>query len=95
MYKRQWEISPNQAKAGTPVEFNVTSEDVNHGFALYAPDDRIVTQTQAMPGFTNRLRHTFTKPGTYRILCLEYCGLAHHNMVSEFEVVAADKGSQP
>lgn len=90
-----WEISPTQAKAGAPVEFNVTSADVNHGFALYAPDDRIVTQTQAMPGFTNRLRYTFTEPGTYRILCLEYCGLAHHNMIAEFEVVAADKGTQP
>lgn len=90
-----WELSPTQVKAGVPVEFNVTSADVNHGFAIYAPDDRIVTQTQAMPGYTNRLLYTFTQPGKYRVLCLEYCGLAHHNMVTEFEVVATDKGEQP
>ena len=41
-----------------------------------------------MPGVTNRLVHTFTQPGKYRILCLEYCGLAHHGMILEFDVVA-------
>ena len=87
-----WQLSRYQVTAGTPVEFHVTSADVNHGFALYGPDDRIVAQTQAMPGFTNRLIYTFRKPGFYRVLCLEYCGLAHHGMASQFEVVAAMGG---
>lgn len=90
-----WQLSQDQVKAGTPVQFNVTSLDVNHGFAIYGPNDRIVTQVQAMPGFTNRLLYTFTEPGKYRVMCLEYCGLAHHAMVAEFEVVTADKGGQP
>ncbi len=84
-----WELSQTKVRAGTPVEFNVTSTDVNHGFAIYSPQERILTQTQAMPGFINRLLYTFTEPGQYRIVCLEYCGLAHHGMVAEFEVVAA------
>jgi len=84
-----WELSRNQVEAGTPVEFQVTSSDVNHGFAIYAANNRIVTQTQAMPGFTNRLVYTFAEPGKYRVLCLEYCGLVHHQMVTEFEVVTA------
>jgi cytochrome c oxidase subunit 2 len=88
-----WELEPDSVVAGTPVEFRVTSADVNHGFAIYGPDERIVTQTQAMPGFTNRLVHTFTAPGTYRILCLEYCGLAHHGMQAEVRVTAS-KGSR-
>ena len=87
-----WELSAHEVKAGTPVQFNVSSVDVNHGFAIYGPNDRIVTQTQAMPGFTNRLLFTFDQPGKYRILCLEYCGLAHHGMVAEFDVVAANGG---
>ena len=87
-----WQLSRSQITAGTPVEFHVTSADVNHGFAIYAPDDRIVAQTQAMPGFTNRLVYTFTQPGKYRVLCLEYCGLAHHVMASQFEVVPATGG---
>lgn len=90
-----WKLSQEQVKAGIPVQFNVTSVDVNHGFAIYGPNDRIVTQVQAMPGFTNRLLHTFEEPGRYRVMCLEYCGLAHHAMVAEFEVVTADKGGQP
>lgn len=89
-----WELSEHQFKVGTPVEFNVTSIDVNHGFAIYGPDGRIVTQTQAMPGFTNRLLHTFDKPGTYRVLCLEYCGVAHHAMITEFTVVAQQGAPQ-
>ena len=89
-----WQISPSRVRVGIPVEFDVTSADVNHGFAVYAPDGRIVTQTQAMPGYTNRLLYTFTEPGKYRVMCLEYCGLAHHNMVAEFEVVASATGDQ-
>jgi len=88
-YQWRWELSRNQVEAGTPVEFRVTSADVNHGFALYAPDGRIVIQTQAMPGYTNRLLYTFREPGRYRILCMEYCGLVHHAMITEIEVVAA------
>ena len=87
-----WQISPGEVKAGVPVEFDVTSADVNHGFAIYGPDDRIAIETRAMPGFTNRLLYTFTTPGTYRILCLEYCGLAHHGMFGEVKVVAAAGG---
>jgi cytochrome c oxidase subunit 2 len=89
-----WDLSQHQVKAGTTVEFHVTSADVNHGFAIYGPNELIVAQTQAMPGFTNRLVHTFAQPGKYRVLCLEYCGLAHHGMASEFEVVA-DQGERP
>ena len=47
---------------GAVVEFRVTTLDVNHGFSLYAPDGRLVAQTQAMPGYVNRLRVTFDNP---------------------------------
>jgi len=89
-----WELSRSKVTAGIPVEFDVTGADVNHGFAIYGPNDRIVTQVQAMPGFTNRLLYTFTEPGKYRVLCLEYCGVAHHGMAAEFDVVAADDGGR-
>ncbi len=89
-----WELSAKQFTAGVPVEFRVTAGDVNHGFGIYDPNGRLVAQTQAMPGFTNRLVHTFTEPGKYRVLCMEYCGLVHHNMIAEFEVVAARQGGK-
>lgn len=87
-----WQINPQTVRAGSPVEFRVTSKDVNHGFAIYAQDGRIVTQTQAMPGFTNKVVHTFTQPGTYRVMCLEYCGIGHAPMTAELKVVAANGG---
>ena len=84
-----WEVAPSSVPAGQPVEIRVTGADVNHGFGVYDTHDRLVTQTQAMPGFTNVIRYTFSEPGTYRILCLEYCGLGHHTMTSTLTVTAA------
>lgn len=84
-----WQIDPASVQAGSPVAFHVTSVDVNHGFAVYSPDGRIVSQTQAMPGYTNKLVHTFKQPGTYTVQCLEYCGLGHAPMKATFKVVVA------
>jgi cytochrome c oxidase subunit 2 len=85
-----WQIKPETVKSGSVVEFRVTSDDVNHDFALYAPDGRIVTQTQAMPGYTNKLLYTFDTPGTYTVQCLEYCGLMHAEMAQKLQVVASN-----
>jgi cytochrome c oxidase subunit 2 len=71
---------------GSLVEFRVTTLDVNHGFSLYAPDGHLMAQTQAMPGYVNRLRVVFAQPGTYTVLCLEFCGMAHHRMRGVVEV---------
>jgi cytochrome c oxidase subunit II len=88
-----WEITPTAIPAGQPVEIRVTAADVNHGFAVYDSLGHIVTQTQAMPGFTNVIRHTFATPGTYRILCLEYCGLGHHTMAAQLVVNASGRST--
>jgi cytochrome c oxidase subunit II len=82
-----WTLSTQSVKAGDPVEFHVTSADVNHGFAIYDKSMRVIAQTQAMPGYTNILRHVFKDPGVYTILCLEYCGIAHHSMSAELRVL--------
>ncbi|MFD1038865.1 cytochrome C oxidase subunit II [Virgibacillus byunsanensis] len=82
-----WNISKTEFKVGEPIEFHVTSADVNHGFGLYDEDMNMVAQTQAMPEYTNKVYITFDEPGTYEILCLEYCGLAHHVMISKIEVI--------
>lgn len=81
-----WEVSEIEVQAGEPVHFRVTSADVNHGLGIYDEEGRLLTQTQAMPGYTNVLKHTFEEPGTYELLCLEYCGVAHHQMISELTV---------
>jgi cytochrome c oxidase subunit 2 len=81
-----WEIVPREVPVGRPIIFKITSNDVNHGFGVYDPEGTMVFQTQAMPGYVNQVRYTFTKAGQYRVLCMEYCGLVHHNMIDEIEV---------
>ena len=68
------------------IEFRVTSLDVNHGLAIYNPGQQLIAQTQAMPGYVNRLRWKFSESGTYTIYCLEYCGVAHQVMKTSFTV---------
>lgn len=82
-----WEISHREIPAMTPIIFNVRSHDVNHGVGIYDPQGVLLFQTQAMPGVVNRVKYTFTEPGAYRVLCMEYCGLAHHGMTDEFKVI--------
>ena len=84
---------PVKIPAGSLVEFRVTSFDVNHSFGVFTPSGHLMGQVQAMPGYVNRLRMRFTKPGTYWVFCLDLCGLGHHRMRGEFEVVPNKKES--
>lgn len=79
--------SPIQVRSGSLVQFNVTSFDVNHGFGVFSPKGQLLGEVQAMPGYTNHLRLRLTQPGTYWVFCLELCGMGHHLMRGEFEVV--------
>jgi len=74
-------------RAGEPVEFRLRAADVNHGFGVYTGDDEFILQAQVVPDYETTVVHTFDEPGTYKILCLEYCGLNHHSMVGQFEVI--------
>ncbi len=85
-FQWRWEIGKTEFKTGQTVLFRVSADDVNHGFGVYDESLRLVAQTQAMPGYTNALRVRFDKPGTYKVLCMEYCGTAHHGMISELQV---------
>ncbi|HEY9179147.1 MAG TPA: hypothetical protein VIO32_00405, partial [Candidatus Baltobacteraceae bacterium] len=77
---------PTALPANTPVVFDVTSRDVNHGFAIYDPQGRLIGQVQAMPDYVNHLPFVFHVRGHYTVRCLEYCGIAHASMQGGFEV---------
>jgi cytochrome c oxidase subunit 2 len=83
-----WEIRPDTIVAGRPVEFQTTAIDVNHGFGVYDDDYTFLFQIQVIPGRTSNVVYTFDDPGTYQVLCMEFCGFAHHLMITTFEVVA-------
>ena len=61
---------------GSEVTFYMTSRDVSHGFIL---EDHNLN-FQVLPGHIASGRVVLNRPGTYRMICHEYCGRAHQNM---------------
>jgi cytochrome c oxidase subunit II len=83
-----WLVSGKPIKAGVPVEFELTSKDVSHGFGVYTSGGRLLFQVQVVPGKTQRYVYTFKRAGTYQVLCLEFCGLDHDQMQTRLTVVS-------
>lgn len=69
--------------AGMPVTLNVTSTDVIHSF--WVPAFRL--KADMVPGLINTIRFTPTIPGTYQIICTEFCGTQHSTMDKQTVVV--------
>ena len=70
---------------GAEVEFYLTARDVIHGYQI----ERTNVNVELIPGEVARLKYTFSEPGTYRITCNEYCGIAHHDMLGTVTVLPA------
>jgi cytochrome c oxidase subunit 2 len=67
---------------GSRVTFYVTSSDVEHGFSI--PETGV--NTMVTPGWVSSVSHTFNQPGTFLLICNEYCGAGHQLMASKVEV---------
>ena len=66
-----------------PVEFNVTSVDVTHGFWPVS----LGTQVDANPGEVTVIRTTPNKLGGFTVRCSQLCGLYHAFMYAAGAVV--------
>jgi cytochrome c oxidase subunit II len=69
---------------GQPVRIRLRSADVVHSF--YVP--RTLFKRQAIPGRTTEFDLTFEKVGTYQGHCVQFCGLAHADMLFRVKVVS-------
>jgi len=68
-----------------PVRFDVTSDDVLHGFAIRALGVRV----DANPGeVSSTPLVTPTRIGSYTVVCVELCGLYHSYMWESVKVVS-------
>ncbi|TVT17282.1 c-type cytochrome, partial [Amycolatopsis rhizosphaerae] len=67
---------------GTPVQVRLSTDDVLHSF--WVPE--LMPKTDLIAGRTNTTWIRADRPGDFRGLCAEYCGMQHANM--EFLVVA-------
>ncbi|MCB0876278.1 MAG: hypothetical protein R2718_05780 [Solirubrobacterales bacterium] len=81
-----WTIDPPRIESGVETEFVLHAEDVSHAFGLYDPSGKLIKQVNVLPGITQLLTATLDEPGTWRVRCLEYCGLDHHLMETTLEV---------
>ncbi len=72
----QAEINDLHVPVGQPILINMISQDVIH--SLYIPSLRI--QMETLPGRYTQLWFKADRPGTYRILCSEFCGTDHSVM---------------
>jgi cytochrome c oxidase subunit II len=85
---RQWAwlfVYPNghvddnlHVPAGEPIRLTMSSEDVIHGF--WVPALRV--KMDVVPGRFTSVWFQADKPGTYDILCTQFCGNEHSNMLA-------------
>ncbi len=81
---RLWQWWPMiELEAGKTYRVHLMSMDYLHGFSLQPENINI----QVHPGYEHIVTLTPTAPGTYSIVCNEYCGINHHTMVSRLYVV--------
>ncbi|RYG72618.1 cytochrome C oxidase subunit II [Lentibacillus lipolyticus] len=71
-----------EVPAGAEVTFTMTSKDVTHGFQIAGTN----VNAMVMPGHIQKITHTFDEPGSYLVLCNEYCGTGHQLMSTEITV---------
>jgi cytochrome c oxidase subunit II len=68
----------------TPIKLNIQSLDVIHSFSL--PAFRV--KADAVKNFPTYVWFRTREPGEYDILCTEYCGLDHSQMVAKLRVLS-------
>lgn len=68
---------------GRPVKLTLTSTDVIHSF--YLPAFRV--KQDAVPGAQNTLWFVPDQKGVYEVLCTEYCGYGHSQMLTKAVVM--------
>jgi cytochrome c oxidase subunit 2 len=81
---RVFAFSPSsiEVPAGSRVTFYVTSADVEHGFSI--PETGV--NANVTPGWVSSVAHTFKTPGTFLLVCNEYCGSGHQTMAAKVVV---------
>jgi cytochrome c oxidase subunit 2 len=98
---RMWSFDPAEIRLppGADVDLYVSAKDVTHGFYI----EHTGVNLMAVPGAVNAARVRFDAPGTYAMICHEYCGAGHQNMGGRFIIgappavaaaAAADSGQQ-
>lgn len=80
---RLWNFWPIiEFEKGKTYRLHLTSLDYNHGFSLQPANINI----QVVPGYEHVVTVTPNQSGTYSVVCNEFCGIGHHQMVGRIYV---------
>ena len=84
MVAKMWSFTPDDIELpkGARVDLYLSSKDVVHGFNIVEKDVNLM----AVPGGINKTTLEFNKEGVYNIVCHEYCGAGHQNMMGRIIV---------
>lgn len=69
-------------RAGGTYRLHISAADFQHGFSLQPMNMNF----QVVPGYDHVLTIQPQAPGTYPIVCNEFCGVGHQNMVGKIIV---------
>jgi len=84
MLARLWQWYPIlELEKNQSYRLHLSSLDWQHGFSLQPVNINL----QIHPGYDMVLTVQPDKAGTYGVVCNEYCGLGHHQMVGRIYVV--------
>lgn len=80
---RMWSWYPIlKLRKGETYRLHVSSSDLQHGFSLQPTNMNF----QVMPGYDHVLTITPDQTGEFTIVCNEFCGIGHHNMIGKIIV---------
>jgi cytochrome c oxidase subunit 2 len=80
---RLWEWYPIlELEKGKKYRLHISSMDWQHGFSLQPENINL----QIVPGYETVITITPDKTGKFSVVCNEYCGIGHHNMVGKIYV---------
>lgn len=83
-----WDGLPVVLETGTEYQFHLSAYDVQHGFSVRHADNLSKQiSLQILPDYEWVVPMEFDDPGTYHVVCNEFCGTGHRSMHGEFYVV--------
>jgi cytochrome c oxidase subunit 2 len=83
MLGRMWQWSPVlKLKKGQTYRLHLSSMDLVHGFSLFP----LNLNFMVLPGYEYVLTVTPTESGEVYVVCNEFCGIGHHQMVGKIIV---------
>jgi cytochrome c oxidase subunit II len=97
MVAKMWAFDPAEVRLppGADVDLYLSALDVTHG--LYIEHTNV--NLMAVPGSVNAARVRFEQEGEYDVICHEYCGVGHQNMMGKIVIAegaaAAAAAPQP